>query len=152
MTILLALDPGGTTGFSLWQYGATEPLSHVTHGMVANGLHGWLHWWHTTYVELLVDEIVIEDFLLDGRTPKPDTTALEVIGAVEALASLHGTPVLRQRNVLKAHCPDEKLKEWGFWWPGKGHDRDSARHALASLKIARHRPTLERYWPRSATA
>lgn len=144
--ILLALDPGGTTGWSLWRYTAIEPLTLISYGMVGLGLTGFLHWWQENFASMEVDEIVIEDFVLDGRTPRPDTTALELIGATIALSPV---PVIRQRNVAKIHATDEMLKRSGLWWRGAGHDRDSAKHALALVKTRRHVPTIARYWGRN---
>lgn len=139
VTYLLALDPGGSTGWSWWEYDDKRQLTHLTHGTVRDGLRGFLEWW-----EHAEDcEIVIEDFILDGRTPRPDTTPLEILGAVEFAAKQDGVKVTRQRNYMKNHAPDELLKERGLWWPGKGHDRDSARHAIAYMKTMRHLPTLE---------
>lgn len=139
MTLLLSLDPGGSTGWSAWRYDATTPLRHIEHGTIAGGLRGFLQWWETVPD---FDECVAEDFILDGRTVKPDTTPLEILGALEALL-WRDRPLIRQRNVMKVHAPDELLKRVDLWWPGKGHDRDSARHAIALLKTRKHAPTLQ---------
>lgn len=143
MTTLLALDPGGTTGWSFWRYDAVTPLRHVDHGMIPGGLRGFIQWWEET-AGGDPDEIVAEDFILDGRTAMPDTTPLEILGALDMAAPV---PVIRQRNVMKAMATDEFLKRNDLWWKGAGHDRDSARHALALMKRRKHVPTLRRYWP-----
>ncbi|WP_217182683.1 hypothetical protein [Streptomyces sp. AC495_CC817] len=140
MTTLLAVDPGVSTGWSVWTYDAVTPLRVIEHGTVKNGLRGFLDWFDSPAGDL--DEIVAEDFILDGRTAQPDTTPLEILGALEALVWPTCVPLIRQRNFMKAHAPDPLLKEKGLWWPGAGHDRDSARHALALLKTRRHAPTL----------
>lgn len=148
---LLSVDPGGTTGWSLWFYDAQTPLQHVSHGMVEGGLDGFLRWFDDTIEPLdeicQIREIVIEDFILDGRTLTPDTTALEIIGAVKHAVWGTGTTLTRQRNTYKAHADDATLKRLGFWWPGVGHDRDSARHALAYVKTHRHMPSIRAFWP-----
>lgn len=141
MSVLLALDPGVSTGWSFWHYDATTPLRHIDHGTIPHGLRGFLGWLSDTHGGE-PDEIVAEDFILDGRTARPDTTPLEILGALELFAHTTETPLVRQRNVMKAHAPDQLLKDKGLWWPGKGHDRDSARHAIAFMKTRRHAPTL----------
>ena len=150
MTTLLSLDPGGSTGWSLWHYDATTPLRHLDHGTITGGLRGFLDWFDVPAGG--PGEIVAEDFILDGRTARPDTTPLEILGALEALVWASGTPLIRQRNFMKAHAPDGLLKRLDLWWPGAGHDRDSARHALALLKTRKHAPTLKWMYGRKEEA
>ena len=146
VTKLLSIDPGEATGWSLWHYDAINPLQHLEHGTVLGGLHGFIPWF-SGLDELAFDEVVIEEFILDGRTLLPNTMPLEVIGAVEMWCFERGHLLARQRNTFKAAAPDHRLKEWGLWWPGKGHDRDSARHALAYMRSRKHMPTISAYWP-----
>ena len=141
MTLLLALDPGRSTGWSVWEYGDTKPLTHLEHGTIAGGLEGFIDFAMGKHG---YDEVVAETFRLDGRTVKPDVTPLRIEGALTTLFP----GWVGQPNSHKVHAPDALLKRAGLWWPGKGHDRDSARHALAYMKLRRHLPTIERYWPR----
>ncbi|UOE45901.1 hypothetical protein [Agromyces larvae] len=142
MSVLLALDPGGRTGWSLWRFDAITPITHLEHGTVEGGLDGFIAWWKVEGWQ--PDVVVSETFVLDGRTPKPDITPLKIEGALSVLFP----GWVGQRNVMKRHAPDAFLKEHGLWWPGKGHDRDSARHAIAWAKTNLHRPTLDAYWGR----
>ena len=153
MTLLLALDPGGTpsssksrsaTGWSLWSYGAIDPLAPIAHGQVSGDQSTFIRWWKSEAESFGVDEIVCESFRLDGRTPYPDTTPLKVEGALEALA---GVPVAFQPNIMKAHLRDDRIKELGLWWPGEPHAIDSMRHAFAFMKVRGHRPTQYMAWP-----
>lgn len=139
---LLALDPGGTSGWSFWRFSDTEPLAHVDHGMISGGNRGFIRWWDETNGGD-PDIVVAEIFVDDHRTVSPDTTPLRIEGALDVLFPAW----VGQRNVMKAHAPDSLLKEHDLWWPGAGHDRDSARHAIAYMKTIRHLPTLRAYWP-----
>lgn len=139
---LLALDPGGTTGWSLWYYGDITPLTHIEHGMIGGGVEGFVRWYIEDAPEF--DEIVSESFVLDGRTVSPDVTPLRIEGALVALWPEY---VIYQRNLLKRLAPDDLLKRIGLWWAGKGHDRDSARHALALMQSRKHIPTLKWLFP-----
>lgn len=143
MRTLLALDPGESTGWSMWEYGDDTPLRCLDHGTILFGLKGFIKWWGENRWHMLADEVVCESFILDGRTVKPNVTPLQIEGA---LAVLWGDTAY-QRNTYKAHAPDEFLKAQGLWWKGKGHDRDSARHAFAYVKTRKHMPSLLHYWP-----
>lgn len=143
MSIILSIDPGGTTGWSTWEYTAMTPLLPIEHGMIPGGLQGFITWWGAGRGSALAwDEIVAEDFILDSRTVKPDTTPLEILGMLEYACWLEDVPLVRQRNVMKSMAPDDLLKRLGWWWKGAGHDRDSARHVIALMRSRRHMPTL----------
>lgn len=137
MTIILGLDPGESTGWSIWRYDETHPPEHLDHGIIAGGLRGFIDWFDDTDG---LDEVVCESFRLDGRTAFPNITPLRIEGALAVLwPETHFQP-----NTMKAHLSDRKMKELGLWWPGEGHDRDSMRHVFAYLKTnIRHRPTLK---------
>jgi hypothetical protein len=141
MTTLLALDPGGTTGYSVWFYDAITPLRPIEHGQIKGGLIGFVNWWQSQDADW--DEVVSESFILDGRTPFPDVTPLKIEGALAVLFPDH----ILQRNVYKASMPNEKIKALGLWWPGQPHALDSLRHAWALMKERKHMPTLMAAWP-----
>lgn len=156
MTTLLSLDPGVSTGWSTWRYDAVTPLRLVGYGTITGGLHGFIRW-HEKRAHQFADgpdwnEVVAEDFVLDGRTARPDTTPLDILGALEYACHIYEVPLIRQRNFMKNHAPDDLLKRLDLWWPGKGHDRDSARHALALLKTRKHAPTLRWMYGRKEAA
>lgn len=144
MTRLLALDPGESTGWSLWYYDALTHPQLIDHGTITGGVKGLIAWWYTRGSAgegMQWDEVVSESFRLDGRTMFPNITPLRIEGALAVLwPDVHYQP-----NTMKAHVTDEWIKDHGLWWKGKGHDRDSLRHAFSYLKIRRHAPTL-RLW------
>ncbi|MGO2150810.1 MAG: hypothetical protein ACTH32_06370 [Microbacterium gubbeenense] len=146
---ILAVDPGGTTGWSLWLMREAAPIEHVEHGMIPGGVDGFITWATESgfvghYAEWPDLTVVSETFVLDGRTRKPDVTPLKIEGALSVLFP----GWVGQRNTFKSHAPDELLKAHGLWWKGAGHDRDSARHAIAYAKARKHLPTIEKFWPR----
>lgn len=146
MRRLVAFDPGKTTGVSLWQYDSETPLTHVGHGQIEGGLDGFLEYFYPKGMFLPWDVIVSESFVLDGRTPNPDVTPLKIEGALESHAHRTGALLRLQRNNFKAHVPDSKLKELGFYVKGMPHANDSMRHALAFMKTSYHAPTLNAYF------
>lgn len=140
MTRLLTLDPGGTTGWGLWEYGDRQRLTHIEHGMIAGGVDGFVYWWLENIERLAPDELAVESFILDGRTAFPDLTPRDIEGALVAL--WRAKPKTMQRNTYKRHAPDELLKQVGWYWKGPGHDRDAARHAIAYCITHGHMPTI----------
>jgi hypothetical protein len=147
MKRLLALDPGKTTGMSIWMYDAETPLELAGYGQIEGGVEGFLEYLYPQDRRYMPwDVIVSESFVLDGRTPNPDITPLKIEGILEAHAHRTGTLVRFQRNNFKAHVDNDKLKEFGFYVKGKPHAMDSMRHALAWAKTSYHRPTLDAYF------
>ena len=143
MTTLLALDPGGSTGWSTWYYDAVTPLRLLEYGTIPGGRDGFISW--ALGRRGGFDEVVAESFVLDGRTAQPDVTPLRIETAIDMIFGRWGddVPVIYQRNFMKGHAPDDLLKRLGLWFKGKGHDRDSARHAIALQKRRKHIPTLK---------
>ena len=145
MTSLLALDPGKTTGASWWYYDDSTPIKLLKHTQVKGGLDGVID----EFINLtpaICDVIVCESFKLDGRTPNPDVTPLQIEGVLSYASKLYGIPVVYQANNMKAHATDDFLKKHDLWFKGAPHATDSARHAIAYMKRIKHRPTLEHYF------
>jgi len=138
---LVAFDPGDSTGWSIWEYTDSTPLTLVAHGTIKGGVNGFIRWWQKREPDY--DVVVSESFILDGRTPFPNVTPLKIEGA---LAVLWPSFVL-QRNVMKAHFKDDRIKALGLWWRGEPHSIDSMRHAFAYMKVNEHLPTIRWAWP-----
>lgn len=140
--LLLALDPGLSTGYSIWSYDAETPLTHVEHGTIPGGVRGVKAWWRSR--EHTWEAVVCESFRLGDDTEKPEVDPLRTEGLLIGLWD--GLLVFQSRD-RKVAVPDRTLKRLGFWWKGKGHDRDSARHAIIFMRAVEHRPTIEAFWP-----
>jgi hypothetical protein len=144
MKMLLALDPGKTTGASLWMYDDETPLERYGHWQIEGGIYGCLEF--LDQMKKFADQIVSESFVLDGRTPNPDTTPLQIEGALMAYWQVYRIPVVFQRNNFKKHVNDELLKKHNLYIKGEPHAMDSQRHAIAYMKTERHMPTLQKYF------
>jgi hypothetical protein len=142
MTILLALDPGETTGATLWTFTETKPIALLSTFQIAEGILGFMK-----HAELDKTNIVVsEKFVLDGRTPNPNVTPLLIEGALIAQQKYYPYKLTFQRNNFKKHVSDDLLKENDLWAAGYPHAMDSAKHALAYMKTIRHMPTLRKYF------
>lgn len=148
MRRLLALDPGSTTGMSIWQYDAETPLTLVGSGQIEGGVDGFLEYMYPDDTSNwgMWDVIISESFVLDGRTTNPDVTPLHIEGILEAHAHRTGCQLRFQRNNFKKHIDNDLLKRNSLYVAGKPHAMDSMRHALAYMKTSRHAATLNYYF------
>lgn len=141
------MDPGQTTGVSLWEYDTETFLTYVGHGQIGGGLDGFIEYLYPkNAVARHWDVIVSESFVLDGRTPNPDVTPLKIEGVLESHVYRNGGLLRFQRNNFKKHVDNELLKRFDLYWKGMPHAMDSARHALAYMKTSLHMPTLNHYF------
>jgi hypothetical protein len=135
---LLALDPGETTGWSLWENNGlvdcgqkkTWPLTHAIDSFQE------LLTLHPTII--VFESYQVYEHKLEEHTWSRVPT-IQVIGCLKTLVLLHGRvfgqiPYTTQTaQVAKGFCTDDKLKQWGFWQQGMRHARDSIRHGAYYL-------------------
>lgn len=150
-THALVLDPGKTTGVAYVEWGDDQPLRILWTDRTPDGAEGFVRWWlHGLWGRIeSLDFIICELFEIDGAIT--GTWAPQIEGALMALWPWN---VTWQRRDEKARLlPDEKrrnawLKDRGLYAPTQ-HERDAVTHALVYVaKTLKHRPTLERYWPK----
>lgn len=143
--LILALDPGWHTGWSLWR---SPDL--IAQGTTLDGCEGFLEWWPSPPSETVV---VMEDYISDGSTAGRVWSS-EVIGAVKAL---HRGPIVMQKRTDKANLFNQRSKgdrgqtERFDWLRSRGfggttHELDSITHALVYLKNRRDQGVIDRYW------
>lgn len=128
---ILAVDPGKTTGWVIYQEGedlefgqsAFEPFVKKVE-RVQQGISSY------------IDTIVCERFTINTFTTKNSnqTDALEVIGYLKSVAVRYQTRFLLQMpSSAKTFATDERLKDAGLYIVGQDHARDAARHLLLYL-------------------
>lgn len=154
MTTILGIDPGGTpvasgsrsaTGWSMWYFDPITPPRPIAHGQVQGDERVFIAWFRDTMPQVLIgqpDEVVCESFQDDGRTQFPDTTPLQIEGALKVMRP----DTIFQPNTMKSAMPNAKVKALGLWWKGEPHAVDSGRHVFALLRERLHYPTLM-LWP-----
>lgn len=126
---VLAVDPGGTTGWATWEDG------EVRWGQIPGGLFGAVEAlirpdWTVGFAER-VDVCVIEKYTIGARTVKysRQSDALEITGVLKALSAAGRTEWLYQQPAeAKRLFTDERLREFGWWAKGEEHARDALRH------------------------
>ena len=144
---ILAVDPGGNTGWAAWEDG------EVRWGQIPGGLLGAAG--HLTDREggvctiphpaltVVTDVVVIERYTIGERTVKfsRQSDALEITGHLRAMADAAPQKVVLQqpRDAMRMFT-DERLKAFGWWARGEEHARDALRHLglyLAKQRLVR---------------
>ncbi len=143
---LLVFDPGHTTGWAVFhdsqlvECGETDTTTieiatpHLTELITA------FEPWH----------IVLEDYRIYRWRAKhhagSDLPTARVIGCIETLALQQGlaAPTKQPAQIAKGFCTDKKLKEWGYYQPGKKHASDAIRHGCYFLLFGAIRPQDKR--------
>lgn len=142
--VILSLDPGGTTGYTIAVVSDDEPFEIMMQGQIKNGLKGFLDFHWDVLENFKIDKIVCESFNLREGIYGADLTPTYIIGALEALYPV--TEIIYQEPKLKPLCDDDRLKKLGLYIPGKPHMMDAVRHGIIYLRNAKHLPTLEKGW------
>lgn len=132
--LILAIDPGGTTGFA-WGYIEDHKL---TVAPAEERVEGWELF---TVLELVCRghkhkewHIIWETFEYRYHSrPGLDPTPIKLIGIIELFQSWHDTetkfwPQTASQGL--GSVPDQKLKDLGLWFKGKGHGRAATKHLL----------------------
>ena len=139
---VIALDPGGTTGFAIFQVHPLAMTGDVTIPVMSN-----VEWWkageftgsqHDQIDQILemVEEwpharLVTEDFHLRQANAVLDPVE---INAVLTWACRPRYWVKQMSSLAMGTVTDDRQKAWGYWIPGKPHARDAVKHAITFLK------------------
>lgn len=144
-TTILSLDPGGTTGYALFDVTQDEFPELIQRGQIAGGLKGFIDFVDDVLDEKIIDAIVCESFTLREGVYGADLSPVYIIGALEGM---YGKliPIKYQEPKLKPLCDDARLKRLGLYVPGKPHANDAVRHFIISMRNSKHKPTLEAGW------
>jgi hypothetical protein len=142
----LSLDPGGTTGYAIFEYEEDSVAVVLEAGHVPGGLKGFIKW-YGNQVNTRWDKVVCESFTLRTGVKFPDLSPVYIIGALEAFEEAWDSEVVYQPPTSKPLCNDDVLKKLGIYLPGKGHANDALRHGIIYLRNKRHLPTIRRAWP-----
>lgn len=146
MTKFLSLDPGGTTGYALFDYDDDSDAVVTESGQISDGLKGFMKWYGAFTFDAF-DFVVCESFTLRTGVKFPDLSPVYIIGALEAYEDALGKKVIYQPPTSKPLCDDYTLKKLGIYTPGQGHANDALRHGIIYLRNKRHMPTLRKAWP-----
>lgn len=126
--MILAVDPGGTTGVAMFRGHNREPHFEEVH----DGHHGFVRWMADQWDEF--EQIICESFIPRPGARSMQYDALFIIGWLDGEALLRGVPFkLQSPAQAKSFATNDKLKAAGLYPVGKGHAQDAARHLLTYL-------------------
>lgn len=136
--VLLALDPGETTGVAVFTCDVDAAvLSHVAQiktWPLTLGVESFM----ALIDKLQPDRVVFESYQVyewkaDSHSWSQIPT-VQVIGMIQTILIQRGIPYSTQTaQVAKNFVDDDKLEKWGFWQKGLRHARDAIRHACYYL-------------------
>lgn len=139
---LLAIDPGETTGWCLFQ-GKSRPGGRIDYEMefcgqiptwpMKEALNGFEKLLTYGPSHILYEQYRVYEWKADDHSWSSIPT-LRIIGCLETLALQRAiTPYNQSAQQAKNFCTDERLREWGLYQKGMRHARDSIRHACFFL-------------------
>lgn len=133
---LLCLDPGKTSGWSLFEDGKLTASGQIENcyddkNIDVTGLLKLAE-------DIQPDFILYEDYKVYSnkleRHAFSSVFTVRLLGAIETYAQMNNVPVHKQMaTTAKNFVTDDKLKQWGFYQTGKKHARDSIRHGCYFL-------------------
>lgn len=155
--LVLSIDPGKASGWSLWVYDDDAPFRRLEYGLIPGGYDGFMNWAELHLAGYRDATIIFERFnpkLGTGDGAK-DYEAMLIEGGLRAVARALSIRVVLHEIGMKALCSDAALKRAGLWienedvdWEDARDVNDSQIHALAYAKgTLGHDPTIELYWP-----
>lgn len=155
--IVIAVDPGGTTGVAVFKFleDSVQYLEHYQWGdpdYVWKEIHALVHYWQAGYEVVLVVEqfdkrpgIINPDFTpkFIGRDITNNILDVEIEWQTPSVAmNLVRPPGARHKG------PDQ-LKRFGWYTVKNTHANDAARHAIVfAVERLKHMPTILKGWPR----
>lgn len=128
---LLALDPGETTGWAIFENGKMTSCGQWDTSDISS-----------TYGHLkdilsanVITVVVYESYRVYAWKAKEHTHSElhtpQLIGAIKALLGVENIPYYSQSaQIAKGFVTDDKLKAWGLWIKGARHARDAIRHGI----------------------
>lgn len=156
--LLVALDPGETTGYALFLGGKLHAVRQIKTKTVRDFtevFYSLAHFATLSPHEGQRDEtkrrwkpfkkeygkpdmVVYEDYrIYSWKADQHSWASLhtpQAIGALKAIATVNQIDLYTQlAQQPKGFCTDEKLEEWGYYKPGQKHARDAIRHGCYYL-------------------
>lgn len=136
---VLAVDPGGTTGWALWN--REDGLAAVGEDDFEHFTRRVDNWSRNMSIRGFSGAIVCERYTIGKGTLEKtrQNTPLEIIGVCRYFALKYGHNFeLQSPSDAKSFTTNEKLKRLGWYTRGKQHGNDAVRHLvlyLAKMRI-----------------
>ncbi len=157
---VVALDPGGTTGWAVYCDEVAERDAKRAHspqlflpgfycGEFRKSNHheelfDWLAFEHTHDTTVVCESF---EFRQNRQRDNINLMSKEYIGVTKLFGQTHAVPVVFQTAALgKGFVTDQKLKAMSLWSPGNKHAMDAMRHLVYFLINKKGRTDLVTLW------
>lgn len=139
---VIALDPGGTTGWAIFQV-HPDAMGGDPGIPVMTNIELWTAGQFTGHQDDQIDEIVaLVNSWPEARLITEDFRLRQinaVLAPVEINAAIRWATrprywVKQSSALAMSTVTDQRQKDWGFWIPGQEHARDAVKHAITFLK------------------
>lgn len=147
---VLALDPGGTTGWAIFQV-HPDAMTGDPEIPVLDNIEWWTAGEVTGKQDDQIDELVklIEEWpaarLVTENFRVRSIQALLDPAEINAVLRWAVRPryfVYQEPGLAMSTVTDERQKLWGYWLPGKPHARDAVKHGITFLKRKKEQEIL----------
>lgn len=154
----IGLDPGGTTGWALyqatmmppvgngapemidekWTCGQLGPEEHHTKLFTLLGMH------HVQDYRVICESF---EFRQGKQRDNINLMSKEYIGVAKLFGQERDLPVVFQTaGLAKPFVTDQKIKKMNLWVPGRKHSMDAMRHLIYYMVNREHRHDLIQCW------
>lgn len=134
--IVVALDPGTTTGWADFIEHIGEGQSHWLRLQLGPDSHNKVLWDRLRHIK--PDHIVCESFTYQVRPDRRKVVldSVEYIGVARLYSQVTDTPLhMQSPSQAKGLWTDDKLRSLGLWIPNHPHSMDATRHLLYFMTI-----------------
>lgn len=126
--IVMALDPGKTTGYAVYHDEEIKSQGQCPTEMVWDLLSN------------VAPEVIIYETFQHRRIGNVDLTPVEVIGVLKEWARQHKAKlVLQSGQQAKHYWTNERVRELGAWVAAMPHAVDATRHLLYWVHFGRNK-------------
>lgn len=147
--VILCLDPGETTGWSVFRNGQLESCGQFATpdpADLAVNIQDVYRFWADLQARYpkgngLLSTIVYEEYRIRGNKAKEhigsEVVTIQHIGAIKVVADELGIKLVKQTAAqVKQFATDPKLRRWGLYQTNQRHANDSIRHGCYYLLFA----------------
>ncbi|MNW46053.1 hypothetical protein D3C74_233310 [compost metagenome] len=130
---LLCLDPGETTGWSVFENGKLTAW-----GQAKTLANGWSEI-DKLFTDVKPTMVIYENYRVYShklsRHENSEVYTLRLVGVIEFLCEVMWNILYynQMAHQAKGFVSDDKLKQWGMYQTGQKHARDSIRHGIYFL-------------------
>ena len=142
---LVALDPGETTGFAMFERYETETILTAAQQLNTWPMEKAVPEFKAVINSYRPDFVVYETYhVYKWRLQEhafSEVPTIQLIGAIKLLCIERNIPYYKQTALTgKSFATDPKLEYWGFYLPGLVHARDAIRHGCQYLLFGQAEP------------